>query len=172
MRKFVFKSLLAAMLAVSVSPTVGCNKGDPNALETHVQKLDAEDTRAEAFQQLERIVIAPAQYLRLGAEQDRVIKLAARLLEPFEREQRTFCIAELELDLRQHLQHRDIFGLPFQRRDQVEPRLRILMRREIALRASEFFLRVHAAGSQCERGERNESDICAFNHAHSPIAAR
>ncbi|MCA9702182.1 MAG: HEAT repeat domain-containing protein, partial [Myxococcales bacterium] len=56
MRKFVFKSLLAAMLAVSVSPTVGCNKGDPNALETHVQKLDAEDTRAEAFQQLERIV--------------------------------------------------------------------------------------------------------------------
>ncbi|MCA9683723.1 MAG: HEAT repeat domain-containing protein, partial [Myxococcales bacterium] len=56
MRKFVFKSLLAAMLAVSVSPTIACNKGDPNALETHVKKLDAEDTRAEAFQQLERIV--------------------------------------------------------------------------------------------------------------------
>lgn len=55
MRKFVLHSLLAAVLAATVT-TTACNKGDPNALETHVQKLDDADARGEAIKQLERIV--------------------------------------------------------------------------------------------------------------------
>jgi len=55
MRKIVIHTLLAAVLAASVT-TVGCNKGDPNALETHVKRLDDADDRADAFKQLERIV--------------------------------------------------------------------------------------------------------------------
>lgn len=55
MRKYVIPSVFAALLALSFT-TAACNKGDPNALATHVAKLDKEDTRGEAFQQLERIV--------------------------------------------------------------------------------------------------------------------
>jgi HEAT repeat protein len=55
MRKFVLTSLLAAVLAANVSIT-GCNKGDPNALETHVTRLDDAEERADAIKQLERIV--------------------------------------------------------------------------------------------------------------------
>ncbi|HLT38558.1 MAG TPA: HEAT repeat domain-containing protein, partial [Enhygromyxa sp.] len=55
MRKFVLHSLLAAVLAATVT-TTACNKGDPNALETHVKNLDSPDDRAEAIKQLERIV--------------------------------------------------------------------------------------------------------------------
>lgn len=55
MRKLVLNSLLAAVLAATVS-TTACNKGDPNALETHVNKLDDADARADAIKQLERIV--------------------------------------------------------------------------------------------------------------------
>jgi HEAT repeat protein len=55
MRKFVLHSLLAAVLAATVT-TTACNKGDPNSLETHVSKLDDADARGEAIKQLERIV--------------------------------------------------------------------------------------------------------------------
>ena len=55
MRKIVLTSLLAAVLAATVT-TTGCNKGDPNALETHVQKLDDAEARGDAIKQLERIV--------------------------------------------------------------------------------------------------------------------
>ena len=55
MRKFVIHTLLAAVLAASVT-SMGCNKGDPNALETHVKRLDSLDERGDAFKQLERIV--------------------------------------------------------------------------------------------------------------------
>jgi len=55
MRKFVFNTLLAAVLAASVS-TTACTQGDPNALETHVKKLDDADARGPAFKELERIV--------------------------------------------------------------------------------------------------------------------
>lgn len=56
MRKYVLRPLFAALLAVSVASTVACKQGDPNALETHVKKLDDDSSRAEAFNQLERIV--------------------------------------------------------------------------------------------------------------------
>ncbi len=56
MRKIVLTSLLAAVLAATVTTTAGCNKGDPNALETHVKKLDDAEARGEAIKQLERIV--------------------------------------------------------------------------------------------------------------------
>ncbi|HVI00582.1 MAG TPA: HEAT repeat domain-containing protein [Enhygromyxa sp.] len=55
MRKIVLKSLLAAVLAVTVS-TTACNKGDPNALETHVENLGDAEKRGDAIKQLERIV--------------------------------------------------------------------------------------------------------------------
>jgi HEAT repeat protein len=55
MRKFVLNSLLAAVLAATVT-TTACNKGDPNALETHVKRLDDADERGDAIKQLERIV--------------------------------------------------------------------------------------------------------------------
>lgn len=55
MRKFVFNTLLAAVLAATVT-TTACTGGDPNALETHVKKLDDADARGEAFKELERIV--------------------------------------------------------------------------------------------------------------------
>jgi HEAT repeat protein len=55
MRKFVLHTLLAAALAATVSSTA-CNSGDPNALETHVKKLDKADARDDAIKQLERIV--------------------------------------------------------------------------------------------------------------------
>jgi HEAT repeat protein len=56
MRKIVLTSLLAAVLAATVTTTSGCNKGDPNALETHVAKLDDAEARGDAIKQLERIV--------------------------------------------------------------------------------------------------------------------
>jgi hypothetical protein len=55
MRKFVITSLLAALLAATTVSTA-CNKGDPNALETHVVRLDDPEERADAIKQLERIV--------------------------------------------------------------------------------------------------------------------
>ena len=48
MRKIVIHTLLAAVLAASVT-TMGCNKGDPNALETHVKRLDDLEERGDAF---------------------------------------------------------------------------------------------------------------------------
>src|SRR5690349_1182663 len=54
MRKFVFTTLLAAVLAATA--TTGCKKGDPNALQTHVDALAEPEARAEAFKQLERLV--------------------------------------------------------------------------------------------------------------------
>lgn len=54
MRKFVYTTLLAAVLAASA--TTACKKGDPNALQTHVDKLAKPEARAEAFKQLERLV--------------------------------------------------------------------------------------------------------------------
>jgi HEAT repeat protein len=56
MRKFVIHTLLAAVLAATATTTTACQKGDPNALETHVKKLDDAEARADAFNQLERIV--------------------------------------------------------------------------------------------------------------------
>ena len=56
MRKFVIHTLLAALLAATATTTTACDKGDPNALETHVKKLDDAEKRAEAFKELERIV--------------------------------------------------------------------------------------------------------------------
>ncbi len=55
MRKYVIQSMFAAVLAISVTSTA-CKQGDPNALETHVKKLDEDESRGPAFQQLERIV--------------------------------------------------------------------------------------------------------------------
>lgn len=55
MRKLVLKSLLAAALAATLS-TTACKKGDPNALETHVERLDKAEERQDAIKQLERIV--------------------------------------------------------------------------------------------------------------------
>lgn len=55
MRKFVITSLLAALLAATVT-TTACNTGDPNALGTHVSKLDDDNARAGAIKELERIV--------------------------------------------------------------------------------------------------------------------
>ncbi|NVB36839.1 HEAT repeat domain-containing protein [Pseudenhygromyxa sp. WMMC2535] len=80
MRKFVFQSLLAATLAVSVSTTVGCNKGDPNALETQVKKLDEEESRSEGFQQLERIVSG----IVTNPEDPRRQEFAEKVLPKFE----------------------------------------------------------------------------------------
>jgi HEAT repeat protein len=60
MRKIVLNSLLAAVLAATVV-TTACNKGDPNALETHVTRLDDAEERADAIKQLERIVSGIAQ---------------------------------------------------------------------------------------------------------------
>jgi HEAT repeat protein len=54
MRKFVITTLLAAVLAATA--TTACKQGDPNALQTHVDKLAEPESRAEAFKQLERLV--------------------------------------------------------------------------------------------------------------------
>jgi HEAT repeat protein len=54
MRKFVITTLLAAVLAATA--TTACKPGDPNALQTHVDKLAEPESRAEAFKQLERLV--------------------------------------------------------------------------------------------------------------------
>jgi HEAT repeat protein len=59
MRKFVFTTLLAAVLAASA--TTGCKKSDPNALQTHIDALAQTEARAEAFKQLERLVSGIAQ---------------------------------------------------------------------------------------------------------------
>lgn len=80
MRKIVFRTLLAAMLAATVTTTSACNKGDPNALETHVKKLDEEDKRQEAFNQLERIVTAIAA----NPEDERRQEFADKVVPKFE----------------------------------------------------------------------------------------
>ena len=56
MRKYVLHTLLAAVLAATATTATACNKGDPNALETHVKKLDDPKTQGEGFKELERIV--------------------------------------------------------------------------------------------------------------------
>jgi HEAT repeat protein len=54
MRKFVITTLLAAVLAATA--TTACKPADPNALQTHVDKLAEVGDRADAFKQLERLV--------------------------------------------------------------------------------------------------------------------
>jgi HEAT repeat protein len=76
MRKFVLTSLLAAVLAATVT-TTACNKGDPNALETHVSRLDDAEERADAIKQLERIVSGIAQD---PDDQDRRTKFADQVV--------------------------------------------------------------------------------------------
>lgn len=56
MRKIVIQTLLAAVLAATATATTACKQGDPNALQTHVDKLAEPGDRAEAFKQLERLV--------------------------------------------------------------------------------------------------------------------
>lgn len=56
MRKYVITTLLAAVLAATATATTACKQGDPNALQTHVDKLAETGDRAEAFKQLERLV--------------------------------------------------------------------------------------------------------------------
>ncbi|PRQ02299.1 PBS lyase HEAT-like repeat protein [Enhygromyxa salina] len=80
MRKFVIHTLLAAVLAATVT-TTACQKGDPNALETHVKKLDDAEARAEAFNQLERIVSGIATDPDDTARRD---KFAETVLPKFE----------------------------------------------------------------------------------------
>ncbi|KIG17622.1 HEAT repeat protein [Enhygromyxa salina] len=80
MRKFVIHSLFAAVLAVTVTTTAACNQGDPNALETHVKKLDDAEARAEAFKQLERIVSGIAT----DPEDTRRAEFAEKVLPKFE----------------------------------------------------------------------------------------
>jgi HEAT repeat protein len=60
MRKFVITTLLAAVLAATAT-TTACKQGDPNALQTHIDKLAEQGERAEAFKQLERLVSGIAQ---------------------------------------------------------------------------------------------------------------
>jgi hypothetical protein len=55
MRKFVITTLLAAVLAATAT-TTACKQGDPNALQTHVDRLAEAGDRADAFKQLERLV--------------------------------------------------------------------------------------------------------------------
>lgn len=55
LRKFVFTTVFAAVLAAT-SFTVGCKPGDPNAFETHIEKLSEPKTQTEAMQGIERIV--------------------------------------------------------------------------------------------------------------------
>jgi HEAT repeat protein len=55
MRKFVITTLLAAVLAATAT-TTACKQGDPNALQTHIDKLGDQASRADAFKQLERLV--------------------------------------------------------------------------------------------------------------------
>ncbi len=55
LRKFVFTTVFAAVLAAT-SFTVGCKPGDPNAFETHIEKLSDSKTQTEAMQGIERIV--------------------------------------------------------------------------------------------------------------------
>ncbi|WP_146157808.1 HEAT repeat domain-containing protein [Enhygromyxa salina] len=73
-------SLFAAVLAVTVTTTAACNQGDPNALETHVKKLDDAEARAEAFKQLERIVSGIAT----DPEDTRRQEFAEKVLPKFE----------------------------------------------------------------------------------------
>ncbi|MFV8749357.1 HEAT repeat domain-containing protein [Nannocystaceae bacterium ST9] len=55
LRKLVFTTVFAAVLAAT-SFTVGCKPGDPNAFETHIEKLSDPKTQTEAMQGIERIV--------------------------------------------------------------------------------------------------------------------
>lgn len=55
LRKLVFTTVFAAVLAAT-SFTVGCKPGDPNAFETHVEKLSDPKLQTEAMQGIERIV--------------------------------------------------------------------------------------------------------------------
>lgn len=80
MRKFVIHSLFAAVLAVTVTTTSACSQGDPNALETHVKKLDDAEARGEAFKQLERIVSGIAT----DPEDARRSEFAEKVLPKFE----------------------------------------------------------------------------------------
>lgn len=79
MRKIVFNTLLAAVLAATVT-TTACKKGDPNSLETHVKQLDDAEARGEAFKQLERIVSGIAT----NPEDTRRAVFAEKVLPKFE----------------------------------------------------------------------------------------
>ena len=79
MRKFVIHTLLAAVLAASVT-TTACKTGDPNALETHVQRLADIEERGDAFKQLERIVTGIAT----DPEDTRRQEFAEKVLPKFE----------------------------------------------------------------------------------------
>ena len=80
MRNFVFKTLLAVALAATAS-TTACNKGDPNAFETHLKNLGDEEKRDDAFKQLERIVQGAAT----DPEDERRQKFADKVLPEFEK---------------------------------------------------------------------------------------
>lgn len=80
MRKFVLHTLLAAVLAATATATTACNKGDPNALETHIKKLDDPQTQGDGFKQLERIVSGIAT----DPEDTRRQEFAEKVLPKFE----------------------------------------------------------------------------------------
>jgi HEAT repeat protein len=56
MRKIVLNTMLAAVLAATAFSIPACKQGDPNALDTHVQRLADKAEWGDAFKQLERIV--------------------------------------------------------------------------------------------------------------------
>ncbi len=79
MRKFVFSSVLAAVIAAT-AVTSGCKQGDPNAFETHLEKLDDDKERTEGMKQIERIV----QGIAANDDAERRKEFAEKVLPKFD----------------------------------------------------------------------------------------